>query len=403
VQLPSREQTMHTFQTLICRRCYKYDCLIHKYKQPIPTNIKNVNNNEIAERRKVLQCATTSGIAHQNDKPCSSSCYKLISNQQQQWHTESTGLSSHASVKRKRSNESGLTVNSSGACKNESPSPPNTKRFCIPNTPNRRISPIRSEQNWSFIEESMFNSFAKIFEYNSCWLAKVIQTKTCAQIKDHIKKINLILTNSLNSSGSLNGSKISSQNLCDGDFSLYLNDSSNLIATAVKKANDNATTSNNNKNRRAKANGGYSKRKRKKNGKTGMSHFLARKLHEEAAAANRNARKKRSRFKQEKQSKLNSTLSNDEENEKTNNIEDNTSIDEIKGATSNDESYSGLKINNYYPCDHPGKTCDETCKCVRAGNFCAKYCNCSSECINKFRGCKCRSQCNSKVSYKKLA
>uniref|UniRef100_UPI003590066C histone-lysine N-methyltransferase EZH2-like isoform X2 n=1 Tax=Myxine glutinosa TaxID=7769 RepID=UPI003590066C len=57
---------------------------------------------------------------------------------------------------------------------------------------------------------------------------------------------------------------------------------------------------------------------------------------------------------------------------------------------------SSNHVYNYQPCDHPGQPCDAACPCINAQNFCEKFCQCSSECQNRFPGCRCKAQCNTK-------
>jgi len=53
-------------------------------------------------------------------------------------------------------------------------------------------------------------------------------------------------------------------------------------------------------------------------------------------------------------------------------------------------------VHNYFPCDHPGQPCDSSCPCIKASNFCEKFCLCSSDCTNRFPGCRCKAQCTTK-------
>lgn len=269
----TREQTLHSFHTLFCRRCYKYDCFIHKYRQPLPTNIEN--------------CKHSNGLPQISKTSCSNNCF----------------------------------INSS------EPTSPNTRSFHNKNTTTPSLSTL-----WTPNEESLYKVFSKMFQYNSCSLAKLIKTKTCLQIREYMKKCDTNYYNLVNGlNGAING----------------LNSSLNS-KTDSSHSNGNGTT-----NGHPKSN----KRSKKQKSKARQTHFLARKLHEEAANSNSNSKNKKN---------------------------------------CDDDLDPSSRVFNYYPCDHPGEPCNEKCKCVKNGNFCEKFCQCSPECINRFRGCKCRSQCNSK-------
>lgn len=218
---------------------------------------------------------------------------------------------------------------------------PSSKRACVQNVSTRtRSSTLNLKQDeslscslnqpnellWSYTETALYKVYAPIFNYNSCLLAKMIKTKTCQQLYNRMKEENVLK----------NGPKASHKSSSKSSPSAGSNPNSKLADRSASEPQP------------PQRNGKKSKKQRAR-----QTHFLARKLHEEAAA--------------------DQPIDSEENN--------NTNL---------------AVVNNYFPCDHPGEECNEKCKCVKKGNFCEKYCQCSKDCINRFRGCKCRSHCNSK-------
>jgi hypothetical protein len=70
----TRIQTMHSYHTLFCRRCYKYDCFIHKYRQPMPTNVENrKQSNGMPVLSKQQKCSNWCFMLNNNNNNTSES------------------------------------------------------------------------------------------------------------------------------------------------------------------------------------------------------------------------------------------------------------------------------------------------------------------------------------------
>ena len=65
-----------------------------------------------------------------------------------------------------------------------------------------------------------------------------------------------------------------------------------------------------------------------------------------------------------------------------------------EGKNGDKKSDKNKPVYNYIPCDHPGKPCDENCNCAKTNNYCEKYCNCPPDCSRRFQGCRCKTSCN---------
>ena len=300
----SREQLLHSFTTLFCRRCYRYDCFIHKYKQPLP------KPHDPARERVKLECDLT--------KECSDTCYLLKALNSSSMNDENA---TPTPLSRSASNSSIILIDDSpdlSSSKGNKRKKLEISAETSPNTPKRSCtSQSKSDgdnSSWSssvffaFAESSLYKVYAPLFKYNSCLLAKVINSKTCAQISEYIKA----------------------------------NDAKNAAFCGSFSANG--------ANGHAKSSGNHKKVQHNPI----KAHFMARKLHEEAATA-----------------ELSKANKNGGKSKKTKSgfASNNDSLDYLDEEDETEGVGSALNtVNNYYPCDHSGYECNENCKCVKQGS-----------------------------------
>ncbi len=159
---------------------------MHK-NQPLPE--QNVIMNENRFKSKLIE------------KPCSDQCYSL-----NQVSTDS--LNETINTKSKRNLEAN---EEDSAAKRTANSPTLSEtRISTNNLFNENknsgsnknslesspVTPLKTNQlsdnSWNFSEETLYRALKKIYDYNSCALARFIRTKTCLQIREHIKKVNPI-------------------------------------------------------------------------------------------------------------------------------------------------------------------------------------------------------------------
>lgn len=315
---------MHSFHTLYCRRCYKYDCFVHKYRQPLPSQ------QALRERNRGRSSVASDAL------PCSDQCYAANSSEAgrpaKQESLERVGKRSFASefvsnVKHmcspiKASLNHSLNLDSLASPSSSAPTSQRVKRERGGVDMNKSLDSAASHKEqvnkavghkaairggqvalWNSTEISLYKVFAPIFQYNSCALAKVLSTRTCRQVRDYMQQNepNFVTLQQL---GHEKG-KAGLGPVSVGDLG------------GEEGAREEEDHHNHHRNGR--------KKKKSKIRLFTKSHFAARKLHEEATDMN-------------------------------------------NGSGLNTSDLAG-KINNYHPCDHPGTPCNEQCKCVRNGEL----------------------------------
>ncbi|XP_029645700.1 histone-lysine N-methyltransferase EZH2 isoform X2 [Octopus sinensis] len=166
-----REQTMHSFHTLFCRRCFKYDCFLHPY-HPTPSML----TRKMPEKK-------------QEAEPCGETCFMHLTGYKEQTNGEQhdgnkcdgkAGLerseraktSPTRTVGRKRKN--GLPASTNGEDSEKSNDADSEIMFPV------RKKPTSDE--WSGAEESLFRVLHDVYRNNYCVVAKLISSKNCMQV-----------------------------------------------------------------------------------------------------------------------------------------------------------------------------------------------------------------------------
>lgn len=191
-----REQTMHSFHTLFCRRCFKYDCFLHRLQACHP------GPNLQKRRGPDLKPFT---------EPCGTDCYMLLdavkekmaakAKQEEESEKEikakgkvSLGESSDSKNGNGASNPRKIckqqSVDSGNEASSEDSNDSNKYKDCENGDPVSTTTSFsllglmgaNDHQEWTGSDESLFRALHKILLNNYCAIAQIMLTKTCQQV-----------------------------------------------------------------------------------------------------------------------------------------------------------------------------------------------------------------------------
>ncbi|XP_063827970.1 histone-lysine N-methyltransferase E(z) isoform X2 [Ostrinia nubilalis] len=184
-----REQTMHSFHTLFCRRCFKYDCFLHRLQACHPG--PNLTKRKGPDLKPFSD-------------PCGTSCYMLLEGMREKLAREkaageedkskSHAMDSPNDASSEDSNDSNrfqkVTRGVAGSNSNSSNSnwssnglnkqPPDALQEPAYNALGLTVGDIESE--WTGSDQSLFRALHKVFPSNYCAIAQVMLSKTCQQV-----------------------------------------------------------------------------------------------------------------------------------------------------------------------------------------------------------------------------
>ncbi|XP_036738894.2 histone-lysine N-methyltransferase EZH1 isoform X2 [Manis pentadactyla] len=193
-----REQSLHSFHTLFCRRCFKYDCFLHPFHAT--PNVYKRKNKEIKIEPEpcgtdcflLLEGAKEYAMLHNPRSKCSG-------RRRRRHHMVSASCSntSASAVSETKEGDSDRDTGNDWASSSSeansrcqtptkqkaSPAPP---QLCVVEAPSEPVE-------WTGAEESLFRVFHGTYFNNFCSIARLLGTKTCKQVFQFAVKESLIL------------------------------------------------------------------------------------------------------------------------------------------------------------------------------------------------------------------
>lgn len=176
-----REQTLHSFGTLFCRRCYKYDCFLHPYR-PSPSKLMRI----LPDRK-------------QEPEPCSPECFLHIVGYKDTASSDSERSDKEACSKTTERSRSPNGCPSklkkrktNGAGSGSEDSNDGVGSYLKSKYKNLEMRyPMKNKkytEDWKGSEQSLFRVLADMYRTNYCAIAKLLWNKSCKQVYEFAMK-----------------------------------------------------------------------------------------------------------------------------------------------------------------------------------------------------------------------
>ncbi|CDQ85040.1 unnamed protein product [Oncorhynchus mykiss] len=203
-----REQSLHSFHTLFCRRCFKYDCFLHPFHAT--PNVYKRKSKEIRMETEPcgLDCfllqkgakefadqemlrSQRSRRRRRQPRPPSSSCPGPSGTTEEAKEVDSdhetTSSSDHCATREAPSTKFVMLINCLAQKSNSRCQTPT--KLCPGEEHGEQVEP---PVQWSGAEESLFRVLHGTYYNNFCSIARLISTKTCKQVYEFAVKEVLI-------------------------------------------------------------------------------------------------------------------------------------------------------------------------------------------------------------------
>ncbi|XP_013005122.1 histone-lysine N-methyltransferase EZH1 [Cavia porcellus] len=193
-----REQSLHSFHTLFCRRCFKYDCFLHPFHAT--PNVYKRKNKEIkiepepcgSECFLLLEGAKEYAMLHNPRSKCSGRRrrrHHVVSASCPNTSTSTVAETKEGDSDRDTGNDwasSSSEANSRCQTPTKQKASPAPAQLCVVEAPSEPVE-------WTGAEESLFRVFHGTYFNNFCSIARLLGTKTCKQVFQFAVKESLIL------------------------------------------------------------------------------------------------------------------------------------------------------------------------------------------------------------------
>ncbi|XP_042564839.1 histone-lysine N-methyltransferase EZH1 [Clupea harengus] len=186
-----REQSLHSFHTLFCRRCFKYDCFLHPFHAS--PNVYKRRNKEI--RMETEPCGLNCFLLQKGAKEFADQniqkSQRSRRGRRQPCASSSGGPASTGSTEGNKEGDSDHDTTSSSEGNSRCQTPTKQKQEEEERGEEEKAE-AQGDQQWSGAEESLFRVLHGTYFNNFCSISRLIGTKTCRQVYDFAMKEMLI-------------------------------------------------------------------------------------------------------------------------------------------------------------------------------------------------------------------